>query len=327
MIKRRDLIIMLGSVPVAWPRAVRAQQHEMPVVGFLNPTSEDLYAAQIAAFRHGLADAGFIEGENLRIEYRWAEGHADRLPQMAADLVKRRVNVIAATGEIASAKAAQAATKTIPTVFTVGADPVTLGLVTSWNRPGGNMTGVVILAAQLVRKLIEISGEIFPTPSLLGLLVNPENEGIAAENEGEAAARQLGRKLLVVTTRAAEEIEPAVAKLAAEHAATLAVAGDPLFLSQREKIFRLAARYKMPLIWSQPDGVKFGGLVGFGNSVPDAYREAGVYVSRILKGEHSADMPVIQASKVELWINLKVASVLGLTIPSALLARADEVIE
>src|SRR5665213_1947524 len=318
---------MLGGAAVARPVVARAQQATMPVIGFLNPTSEASFREQIEAFRRGLKEVGYVEGQNVRIEYRWAQGNVDQLPQLAADLVRQRVSVIAATGEIRSAKAAQAATNSIPTVFTIGADPVPLGLVSSWNSPGGNITGIVILATQLVRKEVEILNEILPPASSVGLLLNPENAGAAAEKDGEAAAQQLGRRLVVVMARTPAEINLAIEKLVQERVAALAVVGDPLFLSRRAEILGMTAQNKLAVLWPNPDAARMGVLVGLGHSVPDAYQESGVYVGRVLKGARPQDLPVIQASNVSLTINLKTAKALGLTIPPALLARADEVIE
>ena len=297
------------------------------MIGFLNPTSADLYKPQIDAFRHGLEDEGFVEGQTLTIEYRWGEGHSDRLPQLAADLVRQRVRVIAATGEVVSARAAQSATQTIPIVFTVGSDPVKLGLVASWNNPGGNLTGIVVLASQLVRKQVEMASEIFPADVVLGLMVNPENAGLSAEADGNAAAAQLGRKLLVVKARTVAEIAPAHETLARGQAAALVFAGDPLFLSEDGQILDWAARHRLPTVWPQPREAKNGALVGIGSSVPEAYRQAGTYVGRILKGARPAELPVMQPAKVEVSINLKTAKALGVTLPPALLIRADEVIE
>jgi putative tryptophan/tyrosine transport system substrate-binding protein len=326
-VKRREFITLLGGASVAWPLAARAQQPAMPVVGFLNPTSPKLYEFNAAAFRQGLQDVGYVEGKNLRIEYRWAEGDYDRLPALAAELVARQVAVIAATGDVASARAAQAATATIPVVFTIGADPVRFGLVASYNRPGGNVTGISAITSSIGAKRVEVLYQLAPR-SKIGLLMNPDNPSAAAEQrDAQEAARILGQEALVLNVRNKGDFDGAFETFIREKADALFVATDPMLLGQREEIAAFAARQRIPAIHFERQYALGGGLISYGTSVSGMYRQAGVYCGQILKGAKPAEMPVMQPTKFELVINLKTAKSLGLQIPDKLLAIADEVIE
>jgi putative tryptophan/tyrosine transport system substrate-binding protein len=325
--KRRDFIAMLGGV-AAWPVTARAQQAAMPVIGFLNSNSPPLFVRPLEAFHRGLAEAGYIEGKNVTIEYRWAESRTERLAGMAADLVQRQVSVIAATTTPA-ALAAQAATATIPVVFETGGDPVALGLVASLSRPGGNITGVTQLTTGLAPKGLEILHEFLPTAHGMTLLLNPANPRIAENvaNGVRAAARTLGLELEVLNASTEGEFDGVFAALRQSPGRGLVIGPDPLFTSRNEQLGALAARHAVPAVYIRPEFATAGGLVSYGNDLADSYHSAGIYTGRILKGEKPADLPVQQATKVELVINLKTATALGLTVPTTLLARADEVIE
>jgi putative tryptophan/tyrosine transport system substrate-binding protein len=326
-IRRREFITLLGGA-AAWPLAARAQQLVMPVVGYLYSGSRELSANYRAAFHKGLNESGYVEGRNVVIDYRWADGQFDRLPALAADLVRRQVAVILTPGDPA-AQAAKAATATIPIVFTLGADPVQRGLVASLNRPGGNATGVSQLGIQLLPKLVEALHELVPTASTIAVLLNPNFLNAESQlSEARAAARVLGLQIQDLRATSARELDAAFATLVQQRIGALLVLQDIGFLSSREdKIVALAARHSVPAIGSRRSYVAAGGLMSYDTPLVDAYRIAGGYVARILKGEKPADLPVQQSTKVELTINLKTARALGLTFPTALLVRADEVIE
>jgi putative tryptophan/tyrosine transport system substrate-binding protein len=326
-IKRRDFITLLGGAVAAWPLAARAQQPAMPVIGFLNSSSPGGYAP-LAAFRQGVNEAGYIEGRNVTIEYRWAEGHHGRLPELAADLVRRKVTVIAATTTPA-ALAAKAATATIPVVFETGGDPVKLGLVASLNRPGGNLTGVTNLNTEVTPKRLEVLHEIIPTATTFALLINSSSPGLAESTTRDvrASARTLGVALHVVSATTDNEIDDAFASLAKLRAGGLVIGSDSFFSSRTERLASLALRYALPAAYQWREFAVAGGLISYGTDTRDAYRLAGIYTARVLKGEKPADLPVQQATKVELYINLKTAKTLGITIPLPLSGRADELIE
>jgi len=312
----------------AWPLAARAQQSAMPVIGLLGATSAQGYAAQLAAFRRGLADAGFSEGRDVVIEYRWAEDQYERLPALAADLVRHRVAVIATIGGNAASLVAKAATTTIPVVFHGSIDPVEAGFVASFNRPGGNMTGVVTLNIDTGQKRLELMHEILPSASTIGLLLNPINP--IAETQAkdlQAAANKLGVSLHVLHASTEREFEPAFAALTQLRAGGLVIGTDGFLVSRSEQLAALTLRHALPAIFQYRAFVEAGGLMSYGGSVTDSYRLSGIYAGRILKGEKPADLPVQQATKVELIINLKTGKALGLTVPLPLLGRADEVIE
>jgi ABC-type uncharacterized transport system substrate-binding protein len=325
---RREFITLVGGAAVAWPLAARAQQPGMPVVGFLNSSSPGGYAPMVAAFRHGLNEAGHIEGRNVTIEYRWAELHHDRLPELAADLVRRKVTVIAATTTTA-ALAAKAATATIPIVFEIASDPVKLGLVFSLNRPGGNLTGVTNVNVEVAPKRLELLHELIPTATTFALLINPSNPTLAEPTTRDirASARTLGVQLHVVSATTDNEIDDAFANLAKLRAGGVVIGSDPFFSSRSERLASLALRYALPAVYQWREFAVAGGLISYGSDTRDAYRLAGIYTGRVLKGEKPADLPVQQATRVELYINLKTAKTLGITIPLPLSGRADELIE
>jgi putative ABC transport system substrate-binding protein len=327
-LKRREFITMLGGAAAAWPLAARAQQPAMPVVGLLGATTAQGFAAQLTAFRQGLSEAGFVDGRNVAIEYRWAEDQYDRLPAMAADLVRSQVAVIATIGGNAASLAAKAATATIPVVFHGSVDPVEAGLVASLNRPGGNVTGVVTLNIDTGQKRLELLHELLPAATTIGLLLNPTNAGAEIQSKDlQAAARTLGLQLRIVHASTAHDFDPAFATLSQARAGGLIIGTDGFLVSQSAQLAALAVRHALPAIFQYRAFVTAGGLMSYGGSVTDSYRLSGVYTGRILKGEKPADLPVQQATKVELIINLKTARTLGLTFPITLLGRADEVIE
>jgi ABC-type uncharacterized transport system substrate-binding protein len=325
--RRRDILSLLGGAAM-WPLAARAQQTAMPVIGFLSGRSPADSVAEIRGFHRGLAEAGFIEGKNVAIEFRWADGHYDRLPALASELVRERVAVIAAVGGGASGLAAKAATTGIPIVFASGGDAVKIGLVPSLNRPGGNVTGVNIMFGALGAKRLELLHDLVPAADEVGMLVNPDYpSGPIEVQDNEAAARKLGLKMHVFNARTERDIEPAFSDFAEKGVRGLLVADDPFFQGQRLRIAGMAGRRGLPAIYFSRDFIDAGGLMSYGPNLVDAYRLVGVYCARVLKGAKPADMPVQQPTKFELVINLKTAKALGLTIPVKLLARADEVIE
>jgi putative ABC transport system substrate-binding protein len=326
--RRRDFITILCGASAAWPLAARAQQPAMPVIGFLNSASPKEWAPYLDAFKKGLGEAGYIDGQNVAIEYRWAEGQYDRLPRMAAELVGHQVSVLVATGGDVVAQAAKFATNIIPIVFTIGGDPVKLGLVASLNRPGGNITGVSVLTTSLGAKRLEILREIVPKAELIAMLVNPSSP-IADEQirDGQEAAHELGRQIYLLKVSSEDDFERAFDTLVSMKIGALLVSADPFFNSRRDKIVALATRYAIPTIYEFRQYVEAGGLMSYGTSLTDGYRQVGIYTGKILNGAHPADLPVQQSVKVELVLNLKAAKALGLTLPITLLGRADEVIE
>ena len=327
--KRREFITLLGSAAAAWPPAARAQQSALPVIGFLNLESPDVYVERLRAFRQGLKEAGFVEGQNVAIEYRWAEGRNDNLPVLAAELVRRRVAVIAAAGGPAVAFAAKAATTTIPIVFSIAEDPVRLGLVTSIARPGGNLTGFNILTSELAAKRMELLRELVPATSRVAVLVNPVDAVSAGSQlrDIEATARAMGLQIQVLNAGTSSEINAAFASFVRERPDALFVANQSFFTSRRVQLALLTAHHSIPAIYGVREIVEVGGLMSYGSSLTDAFRQVGVYTGRILKGTKPADLPVVQASRFELVINHETARLLGLTVPDKLLVAADEVIE
>jgi putative tryptophan/tyrosine transport system substrate-binding protein len=326
--RRRDFIKVVASSAITWPLAARGQQPTMPVIGFLNAASSAPFALFVDAFRRGLRETGYIEGQNTTIEFRWAEGHNDRLPALVADLVQRHVSVIVAIPS-QSALAAKAATGTIPIVFEAGIDPVAAGLVVSLNRPGGNITGIANLSIGLIEKQIEIMRQVASNTTAFGVLLNPTSQATfpAFASGAQAAATSQGVNVRILKAGNAREIDLAFETAAKERMGAVVVSSDPLFVTQEEQIVALAARTTMPAIHAFPEFVAAGGLMSYGPQLTDAYRLTGIYAGRILNGEKPADLPVQQAVKVELVVNLKTAKALGVTIPLALLGRADEVIE
>ena len=327
--QRREFIILLGGTAAAWPLTVRAQQQVLPVVGFVNVASvKGGYAPFLSAFLKGLSEAGYVDGQNVTIEYRWAEGRLDQLPSLVADLVQRRVTVIAATSTPA-ALAAKAATTTIPIIFEMASDPVRLGLVASLNRPGGNITGVTNANVGIAPKRLQLLHELVPTASAMALLVNPANPTLAETNtkELQAAARALGLELHVLNASTEGDFDEVFTKLIQLRASGLVIGPDTFFTSRREQLASLTVRHSVPTIYQNREFALAGGLLSYGADTADAYRLTGNYVGRVLKGEKPADLPVQQATKVELYINLKTAKALGLNIPNTLIGRADEVFE
>jgi putative ABC transport system substrate-binding protein len=328
-LKRREFITLLGGAAVAWPSVVRAQQSAMPVIGFLNPTAPEVFADELRAFHRGLKEVGFVEGDNIATVYRWAEGEVGRLLALAADLVSRKVAVIASTGSAVAAFAAKAATATIPIVFIVNEDPVRLGLVTSLAAPGGNLTGTNILTGEIVAKRLELLRELVPGMARVAVLVDPANALTteATLRQLEPAARATGLQVQVLNASTSREIDAAFATIARERLDALFVSPDPFFTSRRMQLAHLASRHAVPASYALRNYVEAGGLMSYGANLRDAYRQIGVYAGRILKGAKPADLPVVQSSRFELVINAQIARMLGLTVPPSLLATADEVIE
>jgi ABC-type uncharacterized transport system substrate-binding protein len=326
-VKRRTFITLLGGAAATWPLAARAQQPAIPVIGFLHAASLETEVRGLAEFRKGLSEIGYVEGQNVMIVYRSAEGQADRLPALAADMVQRRVAVVVTVANNA-AVAAKATTTTIPIVFTVGGDPIKMGLVDSLNRPGGNITGVSFLSSDIIAKMLEALHELMPKAARIAALVNPTNQNAAADTkEAEAAARTLGLELQVLNASNGREIDDAFALLVERRAAALLIEGDPFFIGRMKQLVVLTARHAIPAIYQGRDFPDAGGLISYGANRSDALRLAGGYAGRILKGERPVDLPVQLATKLELVVNLNTAKALGLEIPPTLLARADEVIE
>jgi putative tryptophan/tyrosine transport system substrate-binding protein len=326
--KRREFITLLGSGAVAWPLTALAQQPAMPVIGFLHPLSPERAVSQLAAFRQGLKETGYVEGQNVAIEYRWAENQYDRLPALAADLVRLGVAVIAALGGGISALAAKAATSTIPIVFNGAADPVKSGLVASFNRPGGNLTGYIQLDNMLVGKQLELLQKLIPDATTIAVFVNSDSS--AAESvtrDAQEAVHSMGQQLLVFKARAEGEFDAAFATMVQQKAEALLVVSDTFFFGLRNRLAALATQHRIPAIYTYREYAAAGGLMSYGASLAESYRQVGLYTGRILKGAKPTELPVIQSAKFEFVINLKTAKALGLTIPPSLLATADEVIE
>jgi len=325
--RRRDFITLLGGA-ATWPIASKAQQPAMPVIGLIGTASGES-EARLIPFRQGLKEAGYVEGQNVAIEYRWAEGHNDRFPALVADLVRREVTVVVSLGGTPGALGAKAATTTIPIIFQAGVDPVAAGLVTSLSRPGGNLTGISQLLTATVAKQMEVLHELVPKASVIALLVNPTNSifSEALLRDLMAAARTLGLQLHVLQASSERDFDTAYATLLDLRAGALVIGPDLFFLSQRDQLIAQAARHSVPAIYPWREGAIAGGLISYGSSQAETYRQVGIYTGRILKGEKPADLPVQQSTKIELIINIKTAKALGLSIPITLIGRADEVIE
>ncbi len=326
--RRREFITVLGGAAVVWPLAARAQQTTMPVIGFLGSETPDLFAGRLGAFGKGLNEAGFADGRNVAIEYRWAESRYDRLPALAADLVRRQVTVIVAP-TTPSAFAAKAATTTIPIVFTTGSDPVEIGLVASLDRPGGNITGVANLTVETSAKQLELLHELVPSATVIALLINPNNPilGEILSKNLQAAGLAIGRQIRVVSAGTERDIDAGFAGLVQQGVGAVVVGNDSFFNSRPDQLVALAARHAVPVIYPYREFAAAGGLMSYGSSLTETYRLVGNYTGRILKGDKPADLPVQQSTKVELVINLKTAKALGITVPLPLVGRADEVIE
>ena len=327
--RRREFIRLIGSAAVALPLGASAQQQAMPVIGYLGSDSPDVFAGRLRAFRQGLSETSYVEGQNVAIQYRWAENHHDRFPALLADLIRRDVTVIVAVTGTPPALAAKDATTTIPIVFATAGDPVALGLVASLNRPGGNITGVATLTVELGPKQLEVLRELVPTATIIALLVNPTNATNAERlsRDLQAAARTLGLQLHVLHASTERDFDAVFASLPRLRAGALVIGSDPFFNSRSQQLAALGLHHAIPTMYPFREYAMAGGLISYGNSFADAHRQVGVYTGRILKGEKPADLPVQQATKVELIINLKTAKALGLEVPLSLLTRADELIE
>jgi putative tryptophan/tyrosine transport system substrate-binding protein len=327
--QRREFITLLGGTAAAWPLAARAQQPAMPVIGCLYSGSPESFAYRVAAFQRGLNETGYFEGQNVAVEYRWAEGRYDRFPELAAELVRRQVSVIVTPGNPLAISAAKAATSSIPIVFAVSGDPVKLGLVASLARPGSNVTGINFFVTELAAKRLGLLRELVPTAARVAVLVNPTNTTTAESTvrDVQEAARSIGLQVRLLNAGTIREIDAAHASLAREPADVLLVAGDGFFNSRRVQFAMLAVRHAVPAAYSTREYAEAGGLMSYGTSFADTDRQVGIYAGRILKGAKPADLPVVQSTKFELVINMQTATLLGLTVPPTLLARADEVIE
>jgi putative tryptophan/tyrosine transport system substrate-binding protein len=327
-LKRREFIALLGGASAAWPLAARAQQQVLPVIGYLNSASPVTFAGSLTAFRKGLSETGYAEGRNVAIEFRWAGDHYDRLPGLAADLVRRQVTVIAATGSTPAPLAAKAATTTIPIVFYVGVDPVEVGLVASLNRPGGNLTGVTSLNVEVGPKRLELLHELVPAATIFALLVNPTNPNAETYSRDlQTAAHSLGLQLHVLRTSTERDFDAVFATLVQLRAGALLIAPDGFFVGHSEQLAAWTLRLALPAIYQYREFAAAGGLISYGTSVLETYRQVGIYTGRILNGEKPTNLPVQQSTKFELIINLKTAKALGLTVPNGLLVAADELIE
>jgi putative ABC transport system substrate-binding protein len=328
-LRRRDLITLIGGAAAVWPLAAHAQQPTMPVVGFLHSASAAAFAAPLAAFRKGLREAGYVEGQNVAIEYRWAEGQNDRLPALAAELTRQRVAVIATPGSTATTLAAKAATATIPIVFSLGTDPVKIGLVASLNRPGGNATGISDFGVEIAAKRLGLLHELVPAATRFGVLVNPDNPYLTESfvTELQTAASAIGRQIEVVTASTNGDIDTAFATLVKKRADALLISPDPLFVTRRVQLITLAVRHALPALYHRRELPEAGGLMSYGSDLSDQFCQTGVSVGRILKGEKPAEMPVQLPTRFEFVINVQTAKTLGIEIPATLLAAADEVIE
>jgi putative tryptophan/tyrosine transport system substrate-binding protein len=328
MIARRDFITLLGGALAAWPLAARAQQPAMPVIGFLSSLAPSDLGLVVPGFYQGLNEVGFIEGRNITIEYRWAQGNYQRLPAMSADLVSRKVAVLAAISGTPAAMAATAATTTIPIVFAIGGDPVAPGLVANLSRPGGNVTGVSFFNAPLTSKRLELARELVPDGSLIAMLVNPENPPSVAEGENaQTTAAALGQRVLMLNASKPADIDAVFAAVKQQQARALVVSSDPFFFTERVKLVVMMARDAVPTVFADREQAEAGGLISYGASRVDAYRQAGNYVGRIVKGEKPGELPVVLPTKFHVLVNLKTARALRFEIPATVLARADEVIE
>jgi putative ABC transport system substrate-binding protein len=326
--RRREFIALVGSTAAAWALPARAEQSAVPVIGFLNSASPQPWVTFVAGFRAGLKETGYVDGQNVTIEFRWAEGHYDRLPEMAADLVHRKVAVLVATGGTPSITAAKAATTTIPIVFTIGSDPARAGFVSSLSRPGGNMTGVNLFVTAMESKRLGLLRALIPGVQLIAVLLNPNRQDHAYHlREVKESAAAIGQQIHLLSASNESEIDSAFATATQLRAGAMLVGSDPFFNSQRDKIVALAARHAIPAIYEQREHALAGGLMSYGTNLSDGYRQAGIYAGRILKGEKPGDLPVVQSTKFEFVINLKTAKALGIEVPPNLSAEADEIIE